>query len=68
MPIGIASSNWNSVELLSKIFGILVEEAPWAMAADGQGRKSDDDDDDDDDDDADGGGGGGDGGGGDDDE
>lgn len=26
MPIGIASSNWNSVELLSKIFGILVEE------------------------------------------
>ena len=55
MPIGIASSNWNSVELLSKIFGILVEEA--RKAADGQGRESDDDDDDDDDD---GGGGGGD--------
>ena len=30
MPIGIASSNWNSVELLSKIFGILVEEVPSA--------------------------------------
>ena len=51
MPIGIASSNWNSVELLSKIFGILVEEA--RRAADGQGRESDDDDDDDDDDDGD---------------
>ena len=28
MPIGITSGNWNSVDLLSYVFGILVSEAP----------------------------------------
>eukprot|EP00435_Cladocopium_sp_Y103_P020125 s928_g4.t3 len=35
VPIGIASANWNSVELVSKIFGILVSEVVGYHVVDG---------------------------------